>query len=370
MKVALVYDRVNKVGGAERVLLALHEIWPDAPLYTSVYDKKGAPWAKVFNIHTSFMQQIPLARKHHELFPWLTPLAFESFNFDDYDIVISITSAEAKGIITKPKTVHICYCLTPTRYLWHDKNIYDNIQIGGFFSFLITPLKKLAAINLRLWDQVASSRPDYYLSISREVSKRIEKYYQRKSEIIYPPVDCTKFIPAEQKNRNYFLLVSRLVPYKKVDLAINALNNLGQKLIIIGRGVEENNLRKLAKENIHFITEKLTDGELIGYYQGCRALIFPALEDLGLTPLEAMACGKPVIAYKEGGVLETVVEGKTGEFFFPQTAKSLEDKIRNFAEDRYQGLDCQVQAQKFNHLLFKEKFKQAVDNIYLNKNLT
>lgn len=353
MKVALVYDRVNKIGGAERVLETLHEIWPKAPLYTAVYYPAGAPWAKKFKVVPSFLNKWPLAKKHHELYPWLTPLAFESFNFDDFDLVISLTSAEAKGIITKPKTKHLCYCLTPTRYLWSGYHDY-------FFNKGLKWLAQPVVEGMRGWDKVAAQRPDEYLAISQEVQRRIKKYYQRESVVLYPPVDTEKFHPAEKNQKgDYFLIVSRLVAYKKIDLAIKAFNQLKIPLKIIGEGNEKNRLKEMAKGKIEFLGE-LTDQELLSYYQNCRALIFPQQEDFGLVPLEAQACGKPVIAFAAGGALETVIEGKTGTFFKSPSVKALIEKIKNFKDKDYQSADCRKNAEKFAKEIFKKKFKELV----------
>ena len=323
MKVALVYDRVNKIGGAERVLEVLHEIWPEAPLYTAVYYPPGAPWAKKFKVIPSFLNKWPLAKKHHELYPWLTPLAFESFDFSDFDLVISITSAEAKGIITKPKTKHFCYCLTPTRYLWSGYSDY-------FFNKGLRWLAQPMVGWMRNWDKIAAQRPDEYLAISQEVQRRIKKYYHRESIVLYPPIDTEKFYPTEKnQNGDYFLIVSRLVSYKKIDLAVKAFNKLCLPLKIVGTGNQMFKLKTSAASNIEFLGE-LTDQELLSYYQDCRALIFPQKEDFGLVPLEAQSCGKPVIAFAGGGALETVIEGKTGTFFKPQSVKALMEKVKNF----------------------------------------
>lgn len=395
MKVALVYDRVNKIGGAERVLLALHEIYPKAPLYTAVYNPDGAPWAKVFDkIIPSFLQNFPWAKSHHEAYPYLMPLAFESFNFDEYDVVVSLTSEAAKGIITKPKTLHICYCLTPTRYLWQS---YWEYFKNPFWRLITKPL----IVKLRLWDQIASSRPDTYITISKNVAQRIKKYYRREAEVIYPPVNLgwaggreffhptmassvmksshstqslvskgtairvgMSKIVARHPQNGYFLIVSRLVPYKRIDMAIEAFNKLGLPLKIIGSGVEENKLKKMAKDNIEFLGQNLTDQELIGYYQNCRAIIFPGEEDFGLVPIEAQACGKPVIAYKGGGVLESVVEGVTGEFFYPQSSQALVEKLKSFKASKFKSQDCQKNAEKFCKEIFKKKFKKIVDKIW------
>lgn len=355
MKVALVYDRVNKIGGAERILEVLHKIFPNAPLYTAVYNPKTAPWAKKFKVIPSFLQKFPLAKSRHEAFPYFMPIAFESFNFDEYDIVISVTSEAAKGIITKPKTLHLCYCLTPTRYLWSGYKDYFKSPIFRFFS---SPLVSY----LRYWDKVAAQRPDVYLATCENVKRRIKKYYHRESEVVYPPIDTEKLIPNHQQSTEhqpYFLLVSRLVSYKKIDVVIQAFNLLGLPLKIIGTGVEEERLKRMAKKNIEFLGQ-LTDKELIGYYQKCRALVFPQEEDFGLVPLEAQACGKPVIAYRGGGALETVIPGKTGDFFSPQTAEALVLKLKSFKATEYRADDCRKQAEKFGKEIFKKKFELLI----------
>lgn len=367
MKIALVYDRVNKWGGAERVLLALHKLFPDAPLYTSVYDKKKASWVSVFNVKTSFLQNFPFAMRH-ELYAPLMPLAFESFNFDEFDLVISVTSEAAKGIITKPSTKHICYCLTPTRYLWSG---YDEYFKNPFLKFLSKPI----IAYLKFWDKIASQRPDAYIAISKEVQARISKYYGRESIVVYPPVEAFSSLASsvQLKNkkldanlldaeRSYFLIVSRLVPYKKIDLAIKVFNKLKLPLKIIGTGSEMERLKAMANPNIEFLGY-LTDKELVEYYSGCRGLIFPGHEDFGLTILEAQSFGKPVIAFMDGGALETIINGKTGIFFDKQTVESLEKAIRQFNNMKFEPKDCMENAQKFNFEIFKEKFMKAIGEI-------
>lgn len=367
MKVALVYDRVNKIGGAERILSVLHEIWPEAPLYTSVYNPKTAPWAKVFpKVVPSFLQNFPFA-VHHELYASLMPLAFESFSFDEYDVVISVTTEAAKGIITKPKTLHICYCLTPTRYLWSH---YDDYFKGGFFRWLTKPV----VAYLRTWDKIASQRPDYYLAISENVKERIKRYYDRDSEVIYPPIGLASsrqpLATSRKKTRRYmldasgfFLIVSRLVPYKRIDLAIEAFNELGWPLKIVGTGSEMGKLKRMAKTNIEFLQE-LTDDALLRYYQGCQALIFPQDEDLGLTPIEAQACGKPVIAFRGGGALETVISGKTGDFFYPATKEALIKRLKDFNDKDYSQDECRKNAERFNKEVFRKRFEKVVENLW------
>lgn len=379
LKVALVYDRVNKFGGAERVLQGLHEIYPDAPLYTSVYNKETAPWADGFDVRTTFLQNIPYARTNHEYFAWFAPLAFESFDFSEYDLVVSITSEYAKGIITKPKTFHVCYCLTPTRYLWSG---YEDYFQAPWFRAVTKPLVSY----LRMWDKVASQRPDAYIAISKTVQGRINKYYERESEVIYPPV--TSFVIArnseaissgiatstsansqdprnDRTEKGYFLIVSRLVPYKRVDLAIEAFNKLGWSLKIIGSGREYQKLKNRAGPTIEFF-QNLTDRALSRYYQDCTALIFPAEEDFGLAILEAQSFGKPVIAYRGGGAAEIIVEGKTGEFFFPQTAQAFIRVLQAFDSKRYNPRNAIRNAHKFSKERFKREFVQTIEDALEN----
>lgn len=357
MKIALVYDRVNKWGGAERVLLALHKIFPKAPLYTSVYNPKRAPWANVFDIKTSFLQKYSHVVNNHELYPYMMPMAFERFNFDQYDLVISVTSEAAKGIITNPKTKHICYCLTPTRYLWSGYEEY----------FKSKPLRMAAhpAISyLRKWDKIAAKRPDVMVAISKEVQGRIKKYYERDSLIVYPPVTLTKNQELRTKNQGkYFLVVSRLskfTQYKRVDLAIEACNRLKLPLKIIGTGGWRKELEKMAGPNVEFLGD-VSDQELKKYYANCRALIFPAVEDFGLVVVEAQSFGKPVIALRKGGALDTIKEGKTGIFFDEQSVAALMEAIQVFEKRTFNPQDMKKQAENFSEKNFKEEIEKLVE---------
>ena len=224
IRVALVYDRINKFGGAERLLMALHEIWPEAPLFTSVYDSNGADWAKGWDLKTSFLQSIPFAKKWHEGFGWMMPLAFESFDFSDFDVIISVTSEAAKGIITNPRQLHICYLLTPTRYLWSHANDYLS-EVPK----LLRPLARIVQAKLRIWDYISAQRPDYFIAISEHIRKRCWKYYRRESEVVYPMLPLVLkrshlSVPQGKtlSDKEYFLVVSRLVPYKRIDLEIKS----------------------------------------------------------------------------------------------------------------------------------------------------
>lgn len=355
MKVAIVYDRVNKWGGAERVLLALNKMFPKAPLYTSVYDSEGASWANKFpKIHTSFLQKIPFAKKHHEYFALLMPLAFESFDFSEYDLVISVTSEAAKGVITKPGTKHICYCLTPTRYLWSHHEEY-------FSKYL--KLVRLVVDYLRNWDIAAAHRPDVMVAISSEVKKRIKEYYGRKSVIIHPPLDDI-FLKKRRKEKDsdYFLCVSRLVSYKKVDLVVKAFNKTKMKLVVIGKGRQFNYLKSIASENIRFI-KRVSDEQLIKYYQKAKALIFPQIEDYGLVAAEAISQGTPVIAYKEGGVRDIVKDKINGIYFTQQSGDSIMKALKKFDTVKFKKAIMIDSAKNFSGKSFKKNILNTLENI-------
>jgi len=352
MKVALTYDRVNKWGGAEQVLLCLHEMFPDAPLYTSLYDEKNASWAKVFpKIHTSFLQKIPFAKSNHELFGWLMPFIFESFNFDQYDLVISVTSEAAKGIIIKPRTKHICYMLTPTRYLWSHYDLYFK---NNLLSFISKPF-----INyLKRWDKIAAQRPDKIIAISTEVKNRIKRYYKRDSEVIFPPVKNLNTSKEFSNSKGYYLVVSRLVPYKKVDLAIKAFNKLKLPLFVVGSGSQVSKLKLMAKNNIKF-TGQISEGELIKYYKGAKALLMPQEEDFGIVAVEAQFFGVPVIAYKKGGALDTVPEKGGGTFFLRQEVDSMVSAVAQFNERSVINRPLlSNNANRFSERAFKERFEK------------
>ncbi|OGG06492.1 hypothetical protein A3D05_04910 [Candidatus Gottesmanbacteria bacterium RIFCSPHIGHO2_02_FULL_40_24] len=367
MKLAIVYDRVVKFGGAERILMALHEIWPNAPLYTAVYRPEKAPWARRFHIRSSFLDHIPYAENIIEVLPFFTPYAFENFNFDEYDIVISITSQDAKSIITKPQTFHVCYCLTPTRYLWSGLNEYYNQPAAGIFNPGVRLGMKLFVNKLRRWDKISSKRPDSYLSISKTVKRRIAAYYNRESKVIYPPVDTEVFnLPKVKTLNDYFLIVSRLVPYKRVDYAIEAFSQLPYRLKIIGSGIDEKRLKKNAGKNIEFIGSDLTDRKLGWYYQNCLALIFPGEEDFGLTAVEAQACGRPVIALGKSGTTETVINGKTGLFYDEKSADSLISAVRKFFKYSFNPENCRQNSLRYSKKQFKQLMKSEIENIRQN----
>jgi len=368
-RVAIVYDWIDKWGGVERVLLTLHEMFPEAIFYTSYFDFKNASWAKDLKIKTSFLQKFPDFIKKNRILSFLFyPFVFESFDFSDFDLVISVTSSFGKSIITKPGTQHICYLLTPTRYLWsHEKDYLNDKLVGYLAHSYLEKIKK--------WDFVTAQRPDKIISISETVKKRCLKYYKRNSEVVYPGFDHEYWNKIKSQitnnksqinfkfqisNLKFFLIVSRLEPYKKIDLAIKVFNKLNKSLIIVGKGTEEKKLKQIASKNITFLS-KLSDIELGNLYSNAQALVMPQEEDFGLVSIEAQFFGCPVITYKKGGVSETVKNNKTGIFFDLQTEQSLRRAIESFIKIKY-NLKNQVKKyyignlERFSKKNFIEKF--------------
>ncbi|MBM2821143.1 MAG: group 1 glycosyl transferase, partial [Candidatus Berkelbacteria bacterium] len=325
LKVAIVTEELTQLGGAERVLDCLIEMFPSAPIYTIVWDdKKTRGKYRNKDIRPSFIQKMPFGVKKYKWYLLLMPAAIEFFNLKNYDLVLSVTSALAKGVKTSNKQIHICYCNTPTRYLWFDSADYiKNAPIPKF----IRPLMPAVLWFLRRWDLKASRRPNYFIANSENVRRRIKKYYNRESTPIFPPVDVTNFRPYSQvrpaRSGNYYLLVSRLEPYKKVDLVIRAFQKLRLPLKIVGSGSQLTQyINSIQSETIEFVG-RVDDSELAKYYQNAIATIFPQEEDAGIVPLESMACGRPVIAYAKGGAREAIVDGKTGILFNRQNISAL-----------------------------------------------
>lgn len=371
-KIAIVYDWLDKWGGVERVLLTLFELFPQADFFTSYYDSKKAAYARRFNIKTSFIARMPSLVKKSRFFSLpFYPLAFESFNFDQYDLVLSISSSFAKGIITKPKTKHVCYLLTPTRFLWQSQKEYLSPVVKSLFKFYID--------YLRSWDVLAAQRPDKIISISETVKKRCWQIYHQKSEVIYPPFDI-KYWQLQKIDRNiiiktsqrlikpsstaYFLVVSRLEPYKKIELAIKAFRNLSSEtLIVVGKGSLKKKLIKLATKNIIFL-EDLIDQELANLYFFARALIMPQEEDFGYTALESQFFGCPIIAYQKGGVSETVINNQTGIFFQKQTVTSLIRAVERFKKIEYNLKNSTKKKGRENCFKFDKKiFIKKIKNL-------
>ncbi len=366
MKVALVHDWLNGMRGGERVLEALCELYPDAEIFTLLLEpEKVSPRIRGMKIHTSFIQNLPLARRYYRNYLPLFPMAIERFDLTGFDHVISTSHAVAKGCRAPVGAVNVCYCFTPMRYVWFlyedyfGAGILKKIFLGPLFSYL------------RRWDVRTSARVHRFLAISKNVAGRIRRIYNREAEIIYPPVDTDYFHPGSGAG-DFFLIVSALVPYKKVELAIAVFNRLGLPLKIVGSGPQEVKLRSLAGPNIEF-TGWLSDEDLRECYRNCRALIFPGLEDFGIVPLEAQACGRPVIGFGEGGLLETAVpwpggdgEAPTGIFFTEQTEEALSRAVNLFLENEaaFTSQSIRSHALRFGRERFKNEFKRKIDVIF------
>lgn len=356
MKVAIVHDYLNQYGGGERVLSVFGEMFPYAPIYTLVYDERltGHSFTNR-NIQTSFLQKIPGAKTNHRLWPMLMPLAIEQFDLSRFDVVISSSASFAKGVITKSHTKHINYCLTPTRFLWDDSHKY----VEEFYRpWMVKKLTPLLLSYLRIWDQEASHRVDQFVAISHFIKARIKKYYQREAKVIYPPVETRRFKISAQID-DYFLMVGRTVPYKRFDLAVKVFNEGGWPLKIIGDGPQKKYLEKIAKSNIQFLG-LVSDHLLPAYYSRAKALIFPQEEDFGMVVVEAMASGRPVIAFRGGGALEIIKEGEDGVFFDEQKESSLSAALRDFRAADYDPRQIRARSILFDREIFKEKFLEVI----------
>ena len=322
MKTALVHDYLAQAGGAERVVSVLHGMFPNAPLYTSVYDRdQTLAEFQDMDIQTSMLQRWPFSsRRYHKFALPFYPEAFERMDFSGYDLVLSSSSSFAKGVITPPETCHICYCHTPSRFIWRQEDYLKQAGSSPLASLALGPLLS----RLRSWDVESAQRVDFFVANSYNVARRIRKYYRRDvAAVIHPPVETGKFAPAPPSEvGEHFLVVSRLLNYKRIDLAVEACNRLNVPLRVVGDGPDLAALRRAAGPTIQFLG-RLSDKEVVRELSLCRALIFPGEEDFGITPVECMASGRPVVAYGAGGALETVVEGETGRFFAEQTAESL-----------------------------------------------
>lgn len=356
-KAALVHEYLNQYGGAERVLQVLCSMMPDAPVYTTLYDERMT--GRVFEgqtIRTSFIQRLPLAVRWHHAYSPLMPLAMEQFDLSAFDTVLSVSASFAKGVITHPWTRHVCYCLTPPRFLWDDSQRFIRR-----FSYPL-PLGRLAPLALsylRIWDRQAAERVDEWVAISSVVRRRIQKYYGKDATVVHPPVNMAKFPLATDQPGQYWLMVGRLVAYKNFDLAIQAFNRLGWPLMIVGTGVEGKRLRAMAKPNITFLGQ-VDDQRLSELYRESAGVVFPQEEDFGIVPLEAMASGRPVVALRRGGATETVIDKITGLFFEEESAQALGDAVDRASRMKWLPQLCRGQAERFDIPVFRSKMSSLL----------
>jgi glycosyltransferase involved in cell wall biosynthesis len=369
IKVALIHDHLAQDGGAEKVLKVLADFFPTAPIYTLLYEKKNVDkYFKDRHIETSIIQRLPGGVRHYQWYLIFMPIAVEFFDLREYDLVISDTSSFAKGVITAPDCLHICYCHTPTRYLWSDTHQYINeLKYNKFFKKIIS----LVLNSIRLWDRAAADRVDFFIANSKTVQKRITKYYRRESVVIYPPVETEKFyisdLSGQKEEEKYFLAGCRLAPYKRIDLVIEAFNmlkSLGEnfKLKIFGDGVDLIRLKELAanNKNIEFLG-RVSEEEKVILYTKAQAFINPQEEDFGITVVESMASGRPVIAYQKGGATETVIEGKTGLFFAEPNASSLVKVLQDFKSADFDPKEIKEYASKFSIENFKKQMMEFIE---------
>lgn len=359
LRVALVHNWLVTFGGADRVLLALHELFPRAPVFVGLHDLGRLPEAfRQLDVRATWLQRVPGAAQHHRLLVPVMAFAFARLVLRGYDVVVSSSHAGAHGVSVRD-ALHICYCHTPMRYAWDRRDEYLAAMPA-----VARPAARLMLTWLRRWDWAAAQRVDLFIANSRNVADRIRRHYGRDATVIYPPVDVDFFSPGHADGRaagedDFYLVVGRLVPYKRADLAVEAFNHLHRALIIVGDGPERRRLEASARPHIHF-AGVVSDDQLRDYYRQCRALVFPGEEDFGIVPVEAQACGRPVIAFGRGGVLESVVPGRTGVFFAEQTRDALAAAVRAFEGQRFAPDTIRAHAEQFSRQRFMREMTEFV----------
>lgn len=361
MKIALVHDWLNQIGGAEDVLEALKRVYPASPLYTSIFTKTRMPaHYQDWDIRPLWIDRLPAIHRRHQIYLPLYPLAWNQLELSGYDVILSNKSGFCHGLRFHAESLHICYCLTPTRYVWQPEAYLAGEDIGAAAKLLLRPL----IAHLKRWDYAAAQRVSHFIAISTAVQKRIRRFYGRDSAIIFPPVETARFAAAASRDiGDYFLIVSRLIPYKRIDLAVQAATELGVTLKIAGAGRDLERLRARAGESVEFLGY-VPDGELPDLMARCKALIFPGLEDFGIAPVQAQAAGRPVIAFGGGGALDTVIPAVTGEQFSEFTVGSLKEVWRKFDESAYNPAEIQRQAKKFDVSLFVKRINAYVEQAW------
>lgn len=357
LKVAIVCDWLTGIGGAERVVLELHRLFPKAPIYTSQYNPKKIDWFKNADVRTGWLQYFPVALK--KFFPVLRAISFSRLNLNKYDLVISSSGAEAKAIKTGPKTLHISYCHAPTHYYWSRYNEYMKHPGWGFFNPLAKIGLKLLVGPMRRWDYKAAQRPDVLIANSTYTGSQIKEYYGRESTVIHPPVDIQRFQGPEPIQRKGFVIAGRQTPYKRVDLAVAACTQLEAHLAVVGTGPDHEKLRKMAGATITFLTN-VSDENMRDDLKAAHGFIFPNVDDFGIIAVEAMAAGTPVIAYQGGGALDYVIEGKTGTFFNDQTVDSLAEALKNFRPEKFDRKAIAQHAKQFSTEIFRSKMAKFI----------
>ena len=360
VKVAIVHDWLVDYAGADRVIDQMHQIYPQAPIYTLVYNAKKMPkWFRTYDIRTTFMQKIPFASRLYKTMLTMMPRAFESLDLTEFDLIISSCSSCSKGVITRPDALHICYCHTPTRYVWDF--YYEYLKNSGWIK---RKLIQVLIHKMRIWDRLAADRVDVFVGNSKFVAQRIAKYYRRDAVVIYPGVHINDYEIIDTPD-DYYLMVGRFVHYKRFDLGIMACTQLGRRLIVVGGGDEEKKLHAMAGDTVVFVG-KLSDKEIMKLYQNAKAFIFPGIEDFGITPVEAQSAGCPVIALGQGGAKETVLDGKTGLFFDEQSVESTVAAIERFEKEGvlFSRQEIRQHSMQFSEERFRENFAAFCKDAY------
>ncbi len=354
---ALVHDWLNQVGGAEDVLIELKRLFPAAPVYTSIYAPDNMPDVmRGWDIRTNWLDRLPGIHDHHQPYLPLYPIGFAGTDLRGYDLVFSNKSGFCHGVKPPPGVPHICYCLAPTRYVWMTDAYLDREGMGEAATLAMKPMLAV----LRRWDYAAAQRVTHFIAISTEIRERIRRFYHRESTIIFPPVDTARFLPNGKPSEPFYLVLSRLIPYKRIDLAIAACNKLGARLVIAGDGRDRAALEAMAGPTVEFLG-RVSDASAEDLMARCRAFLFPGLEDFGITPLQAQAAGRPVIAYGAGGALDTVLPGRTGELFPSQTVDALAAALSAFDLSLYDPAVCRANAQRFSAERFRREIAAFVD---------
>lgn len=357
-KIALVHDYFIQMGGAEKVAEEMHKMFPRAPMFTTVDTRAEAPVAlRKAPVHTTWMQYLPGIKKNFRHFFAVYPFAVEGINLKEYDLILSSSSGYAKGVRKRKGAIHICYCHTPMRWAWRYDDYAAREEFSGVKRFVLPPL----IAGVRRWDLRAAEQPDFYIANSHNVAQRIKETYKRDAIVIPPPIDVNRFV-ADEPDEDFYLVLSRLISYKKIDLAIEACKKLNRRLVVIGDGPDRKRLEKLAGKQTKFLGRQ-PDEIVTKYASQCRALLFPGEEDFGMVPLEINASGRPVIAYGAGGALETVIDGATGMFFKEQTTESLATAIEEFESRRWNRRLMRRHAEKFDTGVFTERVRNFLHKV-------
>jgi glycosyltransferase involved in cell wall biosynthesis len=362
MRVVIVHDYlVQGIRGAERVVLEMLTCFPTAPIYTLLFDpaRMGEPWSQL-DVRPSWLQRLPAALRLYQRLYMLMPLAVETWRLPPCDVVLSSSSAWAKNVRPPAGALHICYCYTPARFLWHWAREYvASLPVPGLAKGLVRTTLPV----LRWWDRRGAQRVHAFIAVSRAVQQRIRRYYGRQAAVIYPPVDTDRFQPDGAPPDDYFLVVAALNPYKRVDIAIQACNRLGARLFVVGDGPEYDRLGRLASHTVELLG-KVPDAQLPALYARCRAFLMPQEEDFGLAALEAQAAGRPVVAYAAGGALETIVDGRTGMFFYEQSAEALAEALRRLDKIDFSPAACRANALRFSRARFRQELGSLVHELW------